>query len=92
MTETHLIGKSLPNFILKTSENNSLKDKDLLGNFKIIFIYPKNDTSGCTKENILFSENIKEFYKLNICLFGLSKDTVESHMKFINKYNLKPIV
>ena len=89
MTETHLIGKSLPNFILKTSENNSLKDKDLLGNFKIIFIYPKNDTSACTKENILFSDNLGEFKKLGIDLFGLSKDSIDSHKKFIKKHNLK---
>ena len=89
MNNDLLIGKPLPNFELQTSNNNLLKAIDLKGKLKLIFIYPKNDTSGCTKENILFSENIKEFDKLKINLFGLSKDSVESHIKFIKKYNLK---
>ena len=84
-----LIGKPLPNFELQTSNNKLLKAIDLKGKLKLIFIYPKNDTSGCTKENILFSQNIKEFDKLKINLFGLSKDSVESHIKFIKKYNLE---
>ena len=89
MNNDLLIGKPLPNFELQTSNNKLLKAIDLRGKLKLIFIYPKNDTSGCTKENVLFSENIKEFNKLKIYLFGLSKDTVESHIKFIKKYNLK---
>ena len=89
MNNDLLIGKPLPNFELQTSNNKLLKAIDLKGRLKLIFIYPKNDTSGCTKENILFSENIKEFDKLKINLFGLSKDSVESHIKFIKKYNLK---
>ena len=89
MNNDLLVGKPLPNFELQTSNNNLLKNKDLEGKLKLIFIYPKNDTSGCTKENIIFSENIMEFDKLKIHVFGLSKDTVESHIKFIKKYNLK---
>ena len=89
MNNDLLIGKPLPNFELQTSNNKLLKAIDLKGRLKLIFIYPKNDTSGCTKENILFSENIKEFDKLKINLFGLSKDSVESHIKFIKKYNLE---
>ncbi len=89
MNNDLLIGKPLPHFELQTSNNIILKDTDLNGKLNLIFIYPKNDTSGCTKENILFSENIKEFDKLEIDLFGLSKDTVESHIKFIKKHNLK---
>ena len=83
MNNDLLIGKPLPNFELQTSNNKLLKAIDLKGKLKLIFIYPKNDTSGCTKENILFSENIKEFDKLKINLFGLSKDSVESHIKLI---------
>ena len=89
MNNDLLIGKPLPNFEIQTSNNKLLKAIDLKGKLKLIFIYPKNDTSGCTKENILFSENIKEFDKLKINLFGLSKDSVESHIKFIKKYNLE---
>ena len=89
MNNDLLIGKPLPNFELQTSNNKLLKAIDLKGKLKLIFIYPKNDTSGCTKENILFSENKKEFDKLKINLIGLSKDSVESHIKFIKKYNLE---
>tara|TARA_X000001036_G_C20436250_1_gene707369 strand:+ start:33 stop:551 length:519 start_codon:yes stop_codon:yes gene_type:complete len=89
MNNDLLIGKPFPNFELNTSNNNILNNTKLKGESKIIFIYPKNDTSGCTKENISFSDYIKEFEELNICLYGLSKDTVDSHIKFIKKHNLK---
>ncbi len=89
MNNDLLVGKPLPDFELQTSNNNLLTNNDLEGKLKLIFIYPKNDTSGCTKENIIFSENIMEFDKLKIHVFGLSKDTVESHIKFIKKHNLK---
>ena len=89
MNDDFLVGKKLPNFNLKTSKRDTLTALDLMGNRNIIFIYPKNDTSSCTKENLAFSENVKEFDRLNINIFGLSKDNIESHQKFINKYNLK---
>ena len=89
MTDDVLVGKELPNFTLKTTKRDKLNNVDLKGSKKIIFIYPKNDTSSCTKENIIFSENFKEFERLKINVFGLSKDGIESHLKFINKYKLK---
>ena len=89
MTDDFLVGKELPNFTLKTTKRDKLNNIDLKGSKKIIFIYPKNDTSSCTKENIIFSENFKEFERLKINVFGLSKDGIESHLKFINKYKLK---
>ena len=89
MTDDDLVGKKLPNFTLKTTKRDNLTNTDLKGSKKVIFIYPKNDTSSCTKENIIFSENFKEFERLKINVFGLSKDGIESHLKFINKYKLK---
>ena len=89
MNDNFLIGKKLPNFNLKTSKRDTLTASNLMGNRNIIFIYPKNDTSSCTKENLAFSENVKEFDRLNINIFGLSKDSIESHQKFTNKYNLE---
>ena len=89
MTDDDLVGKKLPNFTLKTTKRDNLTNTDLKGSKKVIFIYPKNDTSSCTKENIIFSENIKEFERLKINVFGLSKDGIESHLKFINKHKLK---
>ena len=89
MSDNFLVGKKLPNFNLNTTKRNNLTDKYLIGNRNIIFIYPKNDTTSCTKENIAFSENIKEFERLKINVFGLSKDSIDSHFKFTNKYKLE---
>ena len=89
MNDTFLVGRKLPSFNLKTTKRDSLTDSKLIGNRNIIFIYPKNDTSSCTKENLTFSENVKEFEKLKINVFGLSKDSIESHLKFTNKYKLE---
>ena len=89
MNDNFIVGRKLPNFNLKTTKRDTLTDTNLIGNRNIIFIYPKNDTSSCTKENLTFSENVKEFEKLKINLFGLSKDSIESHLKFTNKYKLE---
>ena len=89
MKDNFLVGRKLPSFNLKTTKRDSLTDSKLIGNRNIIFIYPKNDTSSCTKENLTFSENVKEFEKLKINVFGLSKDSIESHLKFTNKYKLE---
>jgi len=59
-----------------------------LNNPYVIYFYPKDDTPGCTKEAISFTENINFFNKNNITVIGISKDTVEKHDKFINKHNL----
>ena len=89
MTDNFLVGRKLPKFNLKTTKRDTLSDRNLIGKRTIIFIYPKNDTSSCTKENLTFSENIKEFEKLKISVFGLSKDSIESHLKFTNKHKLE---
>ena len=75
------------NFSLDNGEN--LSTKDLVGKKLIIYFYPKDDTPGCTKEAIEFSELLNEFKKLNTNIIGVSKDSVEKHKKFIQKYKLK---
>ena len=67
-------------------------DTSTINNPYIIYFYPKDDTPGCTKEAINFSEDINFFKKNNITVIGISKDTVEKHDKFINKYNLSIIL
>ena len=63
-----------------------------LDNYYVIYFYPKDDTPGCTKEAINFSENMSFFNKNNITIIGISKDTVEKHDKFIVKHNLGVIL
>jgi peroxiredoxin Q/BCP len=62
--------------------NKSLK-QDL-----ILYIYPKNNTPGCTSESIDFAKNYKKFKKLKIDIIGISKDSVESHIEFKKKFKL----
>ena len=54
----------------------------------ILFFYPRDNTSGCTREAKDFTENIELFNNLNINVFGISKDSITSHEKFVKKQNL----
>ena len=55
----------------------------------VLYFYPKDDTPGCTKEAIGFTETLEEFAKSGATIFGISKDTVAKHEKFIAKHDLK---
>lgn len=57
----------------------------LRGTKVVLFFYPRDDTSGCTKENEAFSAMKPEFEALDVKLFGVSKDSVKSHEKFMTK-------
>ncbi|OGG12739.1 thiol peroxidase [Candidatus Gottesmanbacteria bacterium RIFCSPHIGHO2_01_FULL_46_14] len=61
---------------------------DYKGKWLIVYFYPKDDTPGCTKEACSFRDNIEEFRKRGVSIVGISKDTVESHKKFAQKFNL----
>jgi len=61
--------------------------KDLKQNL-IIYIYPKDNTPGCTSESIDFAKNYKIFQKLKTDIIGVSKDSIESHNKFKKKYKI----
>lgn len=78
-----------PDFKLPASNNQIISLDDYRGSYLVLFIYPKDDTSGCTAEALAFSEYLNEFTALNCKIVGLSKDSVKSHCKFIEKYDLK---
>ena len=73
-------------------DGGSVIDSSKLKNPYIVYFYPKDDTPGCTKEAIEFSDNSDFFIKNSIIIIGISKDTVEKHDKFIIKHNLKVIL
>ena len=81
------IGEKLQNLKFILSDGNDLLSDDFLGKKLVVYFYPKDDTPGCTKEALEFSELHKEFIKLTIKLIGISKDTVEKHKKFISSMN-----
>ena len=61
---------------------------DLRGKAIVLFFYPRDDTSGCTKESIGFSEHLQEFADAGAEVFGISKDSIKSHDKFVAKHGL----
>lgn len=79
----------LNDIILKIDDNNFIDLKKLKGKKTIIYFYPKDDTPGCTKEAIEFSNFYSILKKNNVEVFGVSKDSAEKHKKFISKYDLK---
>jgi peroxiredoxin Q/BCP len=82
-------GDKAPSFRIATDDGGALSSASLKGAPYVVFFYPKDDTSGCTKEAIGFSENLARFRKLGVPVIGVSKDSLESHLKFRKKHNLK---
>jgi peroxiredoxin Q/BCP len=77
-----------PNFKIPSSNNKEFELKKSKNKFLIIYFYPRDNTPGCTNEAKDFSKLYKEFKKLNCEIFGISKDSVESHKKFISKFKI----
>jgi len=82
------IGSKAPLFSLQNQNGDTVNLSDFDGKKVILFFYPKDDTPGCTREAIGFSENKLFFDNKNIIILGISKDSVNSHFKFCNKHNL----
>ena len=83
------IGDKIPKFKIPLSDGNSLDSKDIKDKKYILYFYPKDNTPGCTTEAKDFTNKINEFKKLNTQVIGISKDSLETHNKFINKQELK---
>ena len=77
-----------PDVILPNETGNIIDIKDFRPNMVVLFFYPRDNTSGCTREAKDFTENTELFNNLNINVFGISKDSITSHEKFIKKQNL----
>ena len=82
------VGDPAPAFRLETDQGQ-LSSADLTGKPYVLYFYPKDDTSGCTKEAIGFTENASKFSRAGVTVVGVSKDSVQSHEKFRSKYGLK---
>ncbi len=81
-------GDRAPDFTLPTGTGDRVSLKDLRGKKVVLYFYPKDDTSGCTKEACSFRDNISLIQKKGAVLIGASIDSVESHRKFADKYSL----
>jgi thioredoxin-dependent peroxiredoxin len=82
-------GDKAPAFKLATDGGGGISLSSLKGHPFVLYFYPKDDTSGCTKEALDFSEFHKKFLALGISVIGISKDSAASHDKFKAKHKLK---
>lgn len=82
------VGDKAPDFSLPADDGSTISLKDLRGKKVILYFYPKDDTSGCTAEACDFRDNIKTFNKKDVAVIGVSKDSIKSHIKFKNKFDL----
>ena len=77
-----------PEFTLFDQSNTPVSLAQFKGKWVVIYFYPKDDTPGCTREGIGFSERKHEFESKNAVILGVSKDSTASHLSFCQKYNL----
>lgn len=89
MSNQPSVGKKAPKFKMPTNGGGDVALADFSGKHLVLYFYPKDDTPGCTKEAIAFTENIKAFKKAGAEIVGVSKDTPAKHDKFIDKHDLK---
>ncbi len=82
------VNDQAPEFSLPSSEGTELSLKDFRGKKVVLYFYPKDDTSGCTKEACSFTENLARVRRKGAVVLGVSADSTESHRKFIDKYSL----
>ena len=83
------VGKKAPDFSLLNQDGKKISLKDFIGQKVVLYFYPKDDTSGCTKEACSFSDDLPKFSKIDAVILGVSPDSVKSHKKFSEKYKLK---
>ena len=82
------IGDRMPDFEVMDQDGNKVSSKDLIGKKTIIYFYPKDNTSGCTAEACNLRDNHEALIAKGYNVVGVSKDSVKSHKKFQEKYEL----
>lgn len=82
------VGMKAPNFTLLDQNNNLVSLSDFLGKKVVVYFYPKDDTPGCTRQACAFRDAYEGFKEKDVVVIGISKDDIESHVKFAEKYNL----
>ena len=83
------VGDVAPDFVLKDADGNDVKLSDFRGRWVVLYFYPKDNTPGCTKEAVGFTELAGEFERLGAVVIGVSPDPPDRHARFIRKHNLR---
>ena len=82
------IGMKAPEFTLLDKDGNAVSLSDFLGKKIVLYFYPKDNTPGCTRQACAFAAAYEGFKAKNVVVIGISKDSVASHLKFAQKYEL----
>jgi len=83
------VGDTVPDIAMETPEGGSVRPSDFRGRKLVLFFYPKDNTPGCTTENIDFSALAEEFDAVGTSLLGISKDSPKKHQNFMAKHGLR---
>lgn len=83
------MGKKVPNFKIPSSSGEEFSLASKKGKKVLLYFYPKDNTPGCTTESVEFNELIGQFKKQNTEVYGVSRDSLKSHDKFICKFDFK---
>lgn len=82
------VGNKAPDFKLNDKDGNAVSLSDFKGKKVVLYFYPKDNTSGCTRQAIAFKEAYEKFKSNDIVVIGISKDSEKSHQNFAAKYEL----
>ena len=81
-------GMKAPDFSLPDKDGNTVRLSDFQGKKVVLYFYPKDNTPGCTRQACAFAASYEQFKTQDIAVIGISKDSVASHLKFAQKYDL----
>ena len=82
------VGTKAPDFTLNDQNGAEVRLSDFLGKKVVLYFYPKDNTPGCTRQACAFAGSYAAFKSQNVAVIGVSKDSVASHVKFAQKYEL----
>ena len=82
------IGMKAPEFTLSDKDGKTVSLSDFLGKKVVLYFYPKDNTPGCTRQACAFADAYKGFKAKDVVVIGVSRDSVASHLKFAQKYDL----
>ena len=82
------VGTKAPDFTLPDKDGNPVSLSDFAGKKVVLYFYPKDNTPGCTRQACAFAFHYGEFARRGVEVIGISKDSVASHVKFAQKYDL----
>lgn len=82
------VGSKAPDFTLKNQEGQEVSLSQFAGKRVVLYFYPRDNTPGCTRQACGFAQNYEGFTQRDVVVIGISKDSVASHLKFAQKYEL----